>query len=149
MKRFFGFILLIVALFFAGVALSMFIDAMTGENVSNSVGGGVFLLAIATTTGYGSLRCFRRRPEKTPPPKKENPERLILRLANKCGGKLTQTEVALSLGMSVDEAREALDDLAEKGAAELEVSSSGALVYAFPGLLSEQEKAEAKPVSEA
>jgi hypothetical protein len=55
----------------------------------------------------------------------------ILRLASERGGILTPALVAMETGMSLDEAQAALDQMAGKGHAELNVLDSGRLEYRF------------------
>jgi hypothetical protein len=55
----------------------------------------------------------------------------ILRLAQRLGGRMTVADVALGTGLSLGEAKAALNELARKGYAGLEVSPSGVLVYHF------------------
>jgi hypothetical protein len=149
MKRFFGTILVLVALMFAGGSLSSFFDAAKGTDVSSSIGGGFITLALAAIAGYYGIRLFRPSAAKHKKPNAEQRERLALTCAAASGGKLTEASLSLDSGLSLDESKKLLDSLASRGVAELEVSSSGALVYAFPGLISEGEKLAAKPVEEA
>lgn len=55
----------------------------------------------------------------------------ILRLAAEHGGRLTAVEVAARLAIGPEAAKEALDDLALRGQAEIEVTDAGLLVYGF------------------
>lgn len=65
-------------------------------------------------------------------PKPDSPEKIILRVAQKNGGFVTPGEAALEGDLTVDEARKQLEKLAQKGAAEMRVRSSGVVVYVFP-----------------
>jgi hypothetical protein len=57
----------------------------------------------------------------------------ILKLARRLGGRLTVADVALGTGLSLGEAKAALNELARKGYVGLEVAPSGVLVYhCFP-----------------
>jgi hypothetical protein len=67
-----------------------------------------------------------------PPPKAENREKTILRVAQRNGGFVTPGEAALEGDMTVDEARKLLEQMAAKGNAEMRVRSSGVVVYFFP-----------------
>ena len=60
---------------------------------------------------------------------KDSLERVILRLAKENKGILTVSEVALGANISIDDARKYLDNLVNKGIAELRVRKTGALVY--------------------
>ncbi len=55
----------------------------------------------------------------------------ILRLAGEHQGRLTAVEVATQLAMTPEGAKEALDALALRGQAELEITDAGVLVYSF------------------
>jgi hypothetical protein len=60
-------------------------------------------------------------------------EAAILKLAQRLGGRLTVADVALGTGMTLQASEVALNQLARKGYAELQVSPSGVLVYhCFP-----------------
>jgi predicted transcriptional regulator len=70
---------------------------------------------------------------------KESIERVILRLGKDNKGILTASEVALSANIPIEEAKKNLDILVSKGYAELRVRQSGALVYAIPDLMDNDE----------
>jgi len=70
---------------------------------------------------------------------KEPVERVILKLAKENKGILTASELALSASIPVEEARNNLDAMVNKGFAELRVRQSGALVYAIPDLMNSDE----------
>jgi hypothetical protein len=60
-------------------------------------------------------------------------EAAILKLARRLGGRLTVADVALGTGLTLQTSEAALNELARKGYAELEVSPSGVIVYhCFP-----------------
>jgi len=63
---------------------------------------------------------------------KESIERTILRLAKHNKGIVTASELALESGISIDEAKNALEKLVDQGFAELRVRKTGTLVYTFP-----------------
>jgi len=62
----------------------------------------------------------------------ESVERIVLRTAKKNGGVVTPGEVAIEGDVSLEDARKALDKLAQGGNAEMRVRSSGVVVYVFP-----------------
>jgi TM2 domain-containing membrane protein YozV len=77
----------------------------------------------------------RPRPEvfsEGPARKKESIEQIILRTAKRKAGVATPAEVALEGGISIDEAKAALEALVKKGHADLRVTKQGGLVYFFP-----------------
>ena len=65
-------------------------------------------------------------------PKPENPEKTVLRVAQKNGGFVSPGEAALEGDMTVDQARKLLEKMAASGNAEMRVRSSGVIVYFFP-----------------
>ncbi|WP_304221690.1 NINE protein [Gracilinema caldarium] len=62
----------------------------------------------------------------------ESTERTILRLAKQNKGIVSASELALEAGISIEEAKKALEKLVDQGHAELRVRKSGTLVYTFP-----------------
>lgn len=58
-------------------------------------------------------------------------EKAILRIARDSGGRLTPSLVALESDMSVDQAEKALDELAKKGHASMQVRDDGRVEYEF------------------
>jgi hypothetical protein len=70
----------------------------------------------------------------------------ILRLAQRLGGRMTVADVALGTGLTLGEAKAALNELARKGYAGLEVSPSGVLVYHFFPLADAHDKSRAARV---
>jgi hypothetical protein len=73
---------------------------------------------------------------------RENPERVILKLAKENKGILTVSEVALGANITIDEAKKMLDTLVTKGFAELRVRKSGSLVYIIPDMADKDEPLE-------
>ncbi len=91
---------------------------------------------------------YDRRPGRVEPPfsrdfkttmrseiKKDTLERVILKTAKVNNGIVTPSEVALESGMSIDQAKNALEKLVNKGHAELRVSRNGNMVYFFSEFL--------------
>jgi hypothetical protein len=73
----------------------------------------------------------------------------LLRLARSRGGKLMAAEVAMSMHLSEDAAREALDAMVAGSRAELEVTDGGNLVYSFPALAQLSDKGTARGILDA
>jgi hypothetical protein len=90
-------------------------------------------------------RLARRREEL----RQQTIESEILRLAEQRGGRLTAVEVASDMAISPEAAKEALDSLALRELAELEITDSGLLVYAFHDVRHLLEKPHAKGVLDA
>jgi hypothetical protein len=90
-------------------------------------------------------RLARRREEL----KRQTIESEILRLAEQRGGRLTAVEVASDMAISPEAAKDALDSLALRELADLEITDSGVLVYAFHDVRHLREKPHAKGVLDA
>lgn len=77
-------------------------------------------------TGGRSMRQVGEKQQR-----KETLEQVILRTAKHNNGICTPSEVALESGQNIDEAKSALDSIAEKGYAEVRVRKNGGIVYFF------------------
>jgi hypothetical protein len=73
----------------------------------------------------------------------------ILRLASDRGGKLTVVEVMSALALPSEGAKQLLDGLVSREIADVQVSDSGVLVYAFHDLRHLSEKESARGVLDA
>ena len=69
-------------------------------------------------------------------------EQSILVAAKSLGGLVGPTELALRTGLTIDEAKEHLESLVERGHAQLEIRKNGSLAYTFPDLLSDEKRVE-------
>jgi hypothetical protein len=103
--------------------------------------GGAYLLS-APFRARG--RLARRRAEL----RERAVEGEILRLARELGGRVTVVEAVAELGLAPEEATRALDWLATRGTAEVEITDSGLLVYSFYDILHLGEKSSARGVLE-
>jgi hypothetical protein len=103
--------------------------------------------SVALASGHfrGRGRLARRREEL----RQQTIESEILRLAGRHGGRLTAVEVASDMAISPEAAKDALDSLALREQAELEITDSGVIVYAFHDVRHLQEKPHAKGVLDA
>lgn len=90
----------------------------------------------------GSARAHARRDAL----RRETIESEVLRLAAQHGARLTVVEVVSALGVSTDAAEEALNALAARDMAELQVTNSGVIVYAFRDIALLGEKPHARGV---
>ncbi|SER33142.1 hypothetical protein SAMN04487944_10352 [Gracilibacillus ureilyticus] len=89
-----------------------------------------------------ALRIGRNR--ITPDPLENN----ILKLAEQRNGSLTAVELAMDTELSLGEAKAKLDKWANEGYVTIKISDSGALIYQFNGIISNEERKMAKGVSE-
>jgi hypothetical protein len=102
-------------------------------------------VALAASHFRRGGRLARRRDEL----RRQTVESEILRLAGQHGGRLTTVEVASEMAVSPEEAKEALDSLVLRELAELEITDSGLLVYAFGDVQRLSEKPKAKGLLDA
>lgn len=70
----------------------------------------------------------------------------VLRLAGESNGRLAAVEVVRDLGISPEEAGDALEALMRRGIADVEITPSGGIVYAFPDIRLLSEKQQARGV---
>jgi hypothetical protein len=103
----------------------------------------VFFLGTGVVAAILIKRAFLRRSAPTTPPV-DPPESRILNLAMTRRGRVTVPEVAATCGLSLEESKVQLDRLALKGAADLQATDDGVLVYVFSGFLSTTEKERAE-----
>jgi hypothetical protein len=61
----------------------------------------------------------------------EDSEKIVLKLAKKRRGALTVAEVAANSALTLEQAKETLDQLNIKGFNEMDVSDAGIIVYKF------------------
>ena len=92
--------------------------------------------------GRGGRRAGRAGAPTAPANEAER-ERRVLRLAEQEQGRVTISEVAARCTMTMEESKAELDRLVLHDVAEIQVTSTGVLVYVFPGFLSDKDKARA------
>jgi hypothetical protein len=104
---------------------------------------GSVVLAAGHFRGRG--RLARRREEL----RQQTIESEILRLAGQRGGRLTAVEVASDMAIPPEAAKEALDSLALREVADMEITESGVLVYAFHDVRHLGQKSQARGILDA
>lgn len=92
----------------------------------------------------GSRRLAARREEL----RRDTLQSEMLRLARSHDGRLTVVEAVSELGVSPDEAKEALDGLALRDLADFEVTDSGTVVYVFREIQRLDEKHQSRGLLE-
>jgi hypothetical protein len=102
-------------------------------------------VALASSHFRARGRFARRRDQL----RRQTIESELLRLADKRGGRLTAVEVASDMAISPEAAKDALDSLALRELADLEITDSGLIVYAFHDVRHLHEKPHAKGVLDA
>ena len=115
-------------------ALSTMVALLIGAGLPAAGGG--WLLA----RHFGIGRGIDRRREQL---RRDTLEAETLKMAERHGGRLTAVEVAGELAVPATTAEEILNELMRRELAEIEITDSGLLVYAFYDLrhLSEKESA--------
>ncbi len=78
--------------------------------------------------------------------RRQTVEAEVLRLASAGSGRLAVVEIVRDLGVSSAEAEEALQALMRRGVADVEVTPSGGIVYAFPDIRLLDEKSRARGI---
>ncbi|MDR0557535.1 MAG: NINE protein [Treponema sp.] len=66
-------------------------------------------------------------------------EHAILKIAKQNHGILSPSDVALSAGISLDQAKKELDDMVSKGYVEMRVRKTGGIAYAIPDMLDDDD----------
>ena len=88
-------------------------------------------------------------PEPLPEPEpvgKASLERQTLAAARARNGVLTPTDVSIDAECELDKAKQLLEDLVQRGHAEIRSTRDGDLVYAFPSVLGEKQREELEPL---
>lgn len=149
MKRVFGSLLLAISLFMLLGFLSSKPDVGAAAlavafliAVVLPAAGGVYLWW--STFAEGSALVARKDRLR-----RQTLEAELLRLAERRGGKLVVVEAVAELAFDAGTVEEVLNDMAARGLAEVEVSESGVLVYAFYDVRHLGEKAAARGVLDA
>jgi hypothetical protein len=137
------------------LALFMLLGFFNAGPMSAAVATLTFLIVVVLPAGAGAalLRShirekghFSRQREQL---RLQTYESEILQLAQRKGGKLTVVEVAAETGLDAPTADAALQSLALQGIADIEVTDSGVLVYAFYDIQKLPEKAASRNILDA
>jgi hypothetical protein len=126
---------------------------------SAAIGAPATIAALLITVGLpaaagvalasGHFRARGRLASRREELRRQTIESEILRLAGQRGGRLTAVEVASDMAISPEAAKDALDSLALREQAELEITDSGMIVYSFHDVRHLQEKPHAKGLLDA
>lgn len=135
--------LILVALFMVlGFSLSGLSGPLAVDIIALLVSVGI----PGVTGGWLVASHFRDGGEATPALTGDAMEASILKLAARNGGRLAAVEVAGELGVSAVAAKEMLDSLMARELADVAVTESGVLVYAFHDVEHLDEKWQARPL---
>jgi hypothetical protein len=105
--------------------------------------------AAGVALASGHFRARGRLARRREDLRRQTIESEILRLAERHAGRLTAIEVASDMAIPPEAAKEALDSLALRELAEIEITDSGVLVYAFHDVRHLGEKSQARGVLDA
>jgi hypothetical protein len=153
-----------VALFSAFFVVTAVVESATGGDGKTSQGvyAGliVFFGMLLIGGAYLAWRMFTKKPataggaagvtaagpagQATPTRTEAELERLVLRFAEQEHGRVTIPEVAARCDLSISESKASLDRFVMLQVVVIQVTPSGVLVYVFPGLLSDDEKAQSE-----
>jgi predicted DNA-binding transcriptional regulator len=137
------------------LALFMLLGFFNAGPMSSAVAGLTLLIAVALPAAAGAALLRSHFRDATGFAQQREQLRLqtyeseILQLAQRKGGKLTVVEVAAETGLDAPTADAALQSLAQHGVAEIEVTDSGVLVYAFYDIQKLPEKASSRNILDA
>lgn len=141
-----GGLLLVLALFMLVGFLNADVDRAAGTTliailitVALPAGAGVFLISRRARSG-------KRLDERREALRRQTIEAELVKLAGRKDGKLTVVEVVSELGVSPESAEAALQALARRDLADIQVTESGLLVYAFHDVRRLSEKPDAKGI---
>lgn len=112
-------------------------DEIISPSAENQIGPGIaafFTFGILPLT----IGFWQRRKAKRLKIEAEKANRItsLLRLAKSNNGTLSVSEVSLNLGISIDEAKEQLEEAVTKGVCRVEIDENGSLDYIFHDLIS-------------
>lgn len=159
MRKFLGGLYSTLALGSAMFFTMFAVDLVTGGNPDTSPGvlAGlvVFFGCLAISSGYGAFRMLTtkgaaaRAPDVVAEPSIDIAlEARVLALAAQSKGRVTIAEVAVACAVSLEDAENALDELAQRGHANMHITDDGQRVYVLEGFLSDAQKQEAQDIVE-
>lgn len=113
------------------------VDTIITPGAENQIGPGIaafFMVGILPLV----IGFWQRRKAKMLKIETEKANRItsLLRLAKSNNGTLSVSEVSLNLGISIDEAKDRLEEAVTKGVCRVEIDENGSLDYIFHDLLS-------------
>ena len=141
----FGILVTLTSLLFVFAAIGDLAGGDSDTETGILVGLLVFFSGTAATGGWFAKRMLGARRASGPAPvSAAEIERTVLAEAKSGGGRLTVTELAANTDLSLAEAEAILEKLCHTGIAQMRFTDDHQPVYAFPGLMSTAEKAQAK-----
>ena len=107
------------------------IQFLEGTSKYSMVTDGVLTVLLGIVPLVGGVWRYKRVRQAVTRRAVDDSEKIVLRLAQRRQGVLTVVEVAANSTLSVEQAKETLDQLNLKGFNEMDVSDAGILVYKF------------------
>ena len=107
------------------------IQFLEGTSKYSMVTDGVLTVLLGIVPLVGGVWRYKRVRQAVTRRTVDDSEKIVLRLAQRRQGVLTVVEVAANSTLSVEQAKETLDQLNLKGFNEMDVSDAGILVYKF------------------
>ena len=107
------------------------IQFLEGTSKYSMVTDGVLTVLLGIVPLVGGVWRYKRVRQAVTRRAVEDSEKIVLRLAQRRQGVLTVVEVAANSTLSVEQAKETLDQLNLKGFNEMDVSDAGIIVYKF------------------
>ena len=107
------------------------IQFLEGTSKYSMVTDGVLTVLLGILPLVGGVWRYKRVRQAVTRRAVDDSEKIVLRLAQRRQGVLTVVEVAANSTLSVEQAKETLDQLNLKGFNEMDVSDAGILVYKF------------------
>ena len=107
------------------------IQALEGTSKYSMVTDGVLTVLLGILPLVGGVWLYKRVRQAVTRRTVDDSEKIVLRLAQRRQGILTVVEVAANSPLSVEQAKETLDQLNLKGFNEMDVSDAGIIVYKF------------------
>ncbi|GAA0306580.1 hypothetical protein GGQ92_001821 [Gracilibacillus halotolerans] len=132
--------------FLLGAVTALITKSSTPTSIAGLIIGAIILIITPAVIGFILLK-WAFTAHKIERRKLNKKERMVLQLAEDRGGRLTLTELAMETPLTLEEAKDLLDEWAIKGYATIKISEKGTLVYHFYDSLTIKEKQDAKGVS--
>ena len=107
------------------------IQFLEGTSKYSMVTDGVLTVLLGILPLVGGVWRYKRVRQAVTRRAVDDSEKIVLRLAQRRQGVLTVVEVAANSTLSVEQAKETLDQLNLKGFNEMDVSDAGIIVYKF------------------
>ena len=140
------------------VSVFMAIGFLAGGAADQSLGVRIFAFLVSSgIPGVGGVALLRAHlkqraalpaPNAVPALPRERWTSELIKLAAKHGGRLTVVEAVAESSLTPEEVQQALDELCAQSVAELQMTESGLVVYAFRDLLLLGEKSNSKGLLE-